>query len=277
MTGAVPVLTDEEMAAIAGLVYTHTGIRLAPTKTALVTARLQQRLRLHRCASFHAYLRHVRHDASGAELRAMLDALTTNQTEFFREREHFGILTERVLPQLRTSGATSIAAWSAGCATGEEAYSLAMTLVDGLGSHRKGTIDLLASDICSSALAVAARGVFPVDHVRHVPAGVLKRYFERGTGQDLGLARVRREIRQLVHFEHHNLMEPYPFTKRRDFIWCRNTLMYFDGAARRRALGHLADSLVPGGYLFVSHSEHVHGVAPGLERVAPGVYRRSQT
>ena len=274
MSDTAPVLTPDDMAAIARLVYDRSGIRLTDMKTALVNARLQKRLRARGFNTFGAYVDHVRKDPSGAEQLALVDALTTNKTSFFRESDHFRFLAEQIVPELLAHRTASISGWSAGCATGEEPYSLVMTLLDALQGRGACEIDMLASDVSSTALVAARRGVYPLDAVHDVAEETLRRYFERGVGEQEGLARVRLAVRQLVHFEHVNLLEPRRMTRPRDFIWCRNTLMYFDRPARQQAVASLVSNLAPHGYLFVSHAENLAGLDHDLHRVAPAVYRR---
>jgi len=269
-----PVLTPDDMAAIARLVYDRSGIRLTDMKTALVNARLQRRLRARGFRTFEAYVSHVRKDPSGAEQLALVDALTTNKTSFFREPDHFRMLADTVVPELLARRAPSIAGWSAGCATGEEPYSIVVTLLDVLQGRGGRDIDVIASDVSSTALLAARRAVYPLAAVQHVAESTLRRYFERGVGEQDGLARVRLAVRQLVRFEHVNLLEPRRMAKPRDFIWCRNTLMYFDRPARQQAIASLLANLAPDGYLFVSHAENLAGLGHDLHRVAPGVYRR---
>ncbi|MGB7218345.1 MAG: protein-glutamate O-methyltransferase CheR [Vicinamibacterales bacterium] len=274
MSELVPVLTPDDMAAIAQLVYDRSGIRLTDMKTALVNARLQKRLRARGFSSFEAYVSHVRKDPSGAEQLALVDALTTNKTSFFREPDHFRFLADQVVPELVARHVPSIAGWSAGCATGEEPYSIVVTLLDALQGRGGREIEVLASDVSSTALATARRGVYPLAAVHHVAEDARRRYFERGVLEQDGLARVRLAVRQLVRFEHVNLLDPRRMTRARDFIWCRNTLMYFDRPARQQALASLLGNLAPHGYLFVSHAENLTGLGHDLCRVAPGVYRR---
>ncbi|OFW27921.1 MAG: hypothetical protein A3G76_15420 [Acidobacteria bacterium RIFCSPLOWO2_12_FULL_65_11] len=276
MSNVAPVLTPDDMAAVATLVYERSGIRLTEMKTALVNARLQKRVRAHGFSTFGAYLNHVRHDPSGVEQLAMVDAITTNKTSFFRESDHFQFLADKIVPALLSRGASSIAGWSAGCATGEEPYSIVMTLLDALQGRGGCAIDMLASDVSATALATAVRGAYAIEGVQDVAHDTLRRYFERGVGEQEGLARVRLAVRRLVGFDQANLLEPRRLARPRDFIWCRNTLMYFDRAARQRAVASLMANLAPQGYLFVSHAENLSGLDHALDRVAPAIYRRKR-
>ena len=274
MVDAFPVPTRDDMATIAMLVYERSGIRLTEMKTALVNARLQKRLRSHGFRTFSAYVQHVLADGSGVEVSAMIDDLTTNKTSFFREPTHFRFLVEHVLPERLERGATSIAGWSAGCATGEEPYSIVIKLLDALRDLGGCAIDMVATDVSKTALAAASAGVYPLDRVHGVPVDALRRYFERGVGEEDGLARVRLPVRRLVRFEHANLLDQRQLSRPRDFIWCRNTLMYFDRSARQTAVDRLVANLAHDGYLFVSHAENLSGLDHDLVRIEPAIYCR---
>jgi chemotaxis protein methyltransferase CheR len=265
------------MRRIASLVYSRSGISLRPdVKEAMVVARLQKRLRTGGFARFADYLQHVEQDRTGTELTALLDALTTNHTSFFREPAHFTVLADRVLqPLLALGGSRPITGWSAACATGEEPYSMAMTLLERVPMAQHNRIRLLASDLSTRALAVARTGMYAVDRVADVPRVTLRRYFERGIGEQAGLVRMKAYVRSLIEFRRLNLMEIQLLGRSFDFIFCRNVMIYFDCEARQRAVSMLERHLAPNGFLFVSHSESLSEVTHGLERCAAGVYQRS--
>jgi chemotaxis protein methyltransferase CheR len=271
-----PRLTTSELRKITGLIYAKSGIALKDAKRALVAARLQKRVRQGGFGSFAAYLNHVERDRSGAELTAMLDAITTNHTRFYREPAHFRYLASHVLPPLISrSAALPIAGWTAACATGEEAYSIATTLLDHIapGHHRR--IRLLASDLSTEAVREARRGVYPLERVAVVRHRTLRRYFERGLGPEEGLARVHRSVRHLIEFRHLNLIEVDHLGRMFDFIFCRNVMIYFNRESRQRVVSMLERHLAPDGYLFVSHSESLSETDHRLRWCAPGIYRRS--
>ena len=275
MRDGSPRPTATDMRKIASLVYSRSGIALRPdVKEAMVVARLQKRLRTGGFARFADYIRHVEQDRSGAELTALLDALTTNHTSFFREPAHFTFLAERVLQPL-LGGARPISGWSAACATGEEPYSLAITLLDRVPLAQHDRIRLLASDLSTRALATARAGTYSADRVGDVPRATLRRHFERGLGAQAGLVRIKAGVRSLIEFRRLNLMEIQLLGRTFDFIFCRNVMIYFDRDARQRAVSMLERHLARGGFLFVSHSESLSEVTHGLERCAAGVYRRS--
>lgn len=269
----LPPIRASELARVIRLVYERSGITLTPAKQALVQARLQKRLRATGCATFGDYLRRVEHDATGQELSALLDAIATNHTSFFRESQHFHLLRTRILPGL-VSREGPIGVWTAACATGEEAATLAITLYESLSTGDRSRVRLLASDLSTKALAVARAGVYPMDRVSAVPAAILKTYFERGLGAQDGLARVGAMIRRAIEYRQLNLLEIDSLGESFDVIFCRNVLIYFDQPVQQRVVSMLERHLRPGGHLFIAHAESLNGLTHTLRWIAPAVYRR---
>jgi chemotaxis protein methyltransferase CheR len=270
-------LTDTDLRAIVRLVYDRSGISLHDGKRALVAARLQKRLRAGGFHTYRDYLVHVEQDHTGQELILLLDAIATNHTSFFRERQHFDLLVERVLPALANGGRPSrLDVWSAGCSTGEEPYTIAMTLLDHLSPQMLPAVRILASDLSTKALRAAQAGVYRLDRVADVPAETLRRHFEKGLGAQAGLARVHGHVRRLIEFQRMNLLDIDDLGRRFAFIFCRNVMIYFDRAVQQRVVSMLERHLAPGGYLFLSHSEGLAGISHGLEWSGPAVYRRRQ-
>jgi chemotaxis protein methyltransferase CheR len=269
-----PVLSDRDLACIVTLVYERAGIRLHDGKRELITARLQKRLRLLGLSSYREYLDLLQRDASGEEMVAFLDAIATNHTSFFREEQHFAFLRDRVLPGLLARpGRQEIRVWSAACSTGEEPYTLAITLADALPDGADG-VNLFASDLSTKALATARGAVYKMDRVRGIPSDVLRRHFERGMGAQEGLARVSPALRRRVEFAQLNLLEIGDLGRRFDVIFCRNVMIYFDRVVQQRVVSMLERHLAPDGYLFISHSESLNGITHGLRWLAPAVYQR---
>jgi chemotaxis protein methyltransferase CheR len=236
-----------------------------------VLARLQKRLRAGGFASFSDYLAHVESDASGDELVGLLDAIATNHTYFFREEQHFAFLTSRVVPQVGTLGGQPFRIWSMPCSSGEEPYSIAMTLADAFPGL---DFSILASDLSTKALKAATAGVYKLHAVQGLGIDRLRRHFERGIGPQEGLARVNAAIRTRVSFERANLIELHDSQQRFDVVFCRNVLIYFDRAVQQRVVATLERHVKPGGYLFISHAESLNGLSHGLTWVAPAVYQR---
>jgi chemotaxis protein methyltransferase CheR len=266
------VLTDQDLKKVVRLVYDRSGITLHEGKRSLVMARLQKRLRHHGFSSFSTYLNHVEKDASGEELVLLLDAIATNHTYFFREEQHFSYLTSRVLPEWRAHAAGGpLRLWCAAASTGEEPYTLAITLADASPAIEFG---MLASDLSTKALKTAKSGVYKLSAVQSIPSDVLRRHFERGMGEQEGFARVSASLRKRIAFRNLNLLEIGDVGERFDVIFCRNVMIYFDKAVQQRVVAMLERHLKPGGYLFISHSESLNGVSHGLRWMAPAVYQR---
>jgi chemotaxis protein methyltransferase CheR len=263
--------TDRDLSAIIRLVYERSGITLHQGKRQLVTARLQKRVREGGFRSFAAYLAHVQADASGVALTRLLDSIATNHTYFFREARHFDFLAEHVPELLARGGGEVLDGWCAACSTGEEPYTILMRLHDaGLGH----TARLLASDISTRALATARAAVYPVAKVAEVPLPLLRRYLEKGLGEQAGLARISLPLRRQVEFQPLNLLEIVSLGRQFDFIFCRNVMIYFDKAIQQRVVTMLERHLKPGGYLFIAHSESLNRIAHHLEPVVPAVFRK---
>jgi chemotaxis protein methyltransferase CheR len=265
-------LTDRELNAIVRLVYDRSGITLHAGKKALIVARLQKRVRAGGFASFSEYLEAVERDSSGAELGALLDAIATNHTSFFREEQHFRLLESRVLPPM-IGRAEPIRVWSAACSSGEEPTTLAVTMFETLPANEHGRVRLLASDLSTKALTTARAGVYKMDRVSTVPQPILRKYFERGMGAQAGLARVSASIRKAIEYRQLTLLEIGDLGERFDVIFCRNVMIYFDRDVQQRVVSMLERHLVPGGYMFISHSESLNGVSHGLKWVAPAAYQ----
>jgi chemotaxis protein methyltransferase CheR len=273
-----PPLSDKDLAAIIRLVYQKSGITLHEGKRALVTARLQKRLRATGARTFSEYLKLVDNDSSGDELVMLLDAIATNHTSFFREAEHFAFLRQRVIPEwIAQHGASSLEPldiWSAACSSGEEPYTLAITLMQALPERDHGRFRVLASDLSTKALRAAEAGVYRIEKVSDLPIEILRAYFEKGLGAQDGWARVQPHVRRHIEFRQVNLLEVGALGRTFTAIFCRNVMIYFDRQVQQRVVAALEQQLKPGGYLFISHSESLNGITHGLRWVAPAIYQR---
>jgi chemotaxis protein methyltransferase CheR len=265
-------LSPEVFKKIQALMYRRFGIALGDHKRDLVVSRLADRLRQRGLGSYEEYLRLVMKDESGDELSAMVDSLTTNHTSLYREPEHFDYLAQAVLPQLKNQ--TSISIWSAGCATGEEPYSIACWLMEKLGSLRPETA-ILATDISGRALRAAQQGVYGEDRFGGLPEAWRRKFLLRGEGRRQGLYRFKPEVQKLVRFKYLNLNEPFAGVGHFDIIFCRNVMIYFDQPTRERLLSKLAKQLSPGGYFLPGHAESLSPELHGMKRVHPAVYRKA--
>lgn len=265
-------VSSGEFERIRSLAYEKFGLDLRKGKEALVAARLGRQMRQANLLSFDEYCRYVLADHTGEALAGMIDSLTTNYTAFYREPAHFEFFRQVVLPAFRERSLVRI--WSAACATGEEPYTLAMCIFEELGRESGGRVRILATDISNRALATARQGVYGAARCRGVPEHILRRCFMRGVGRQAGSYRLRPELRQMVEFRRLNLMEPQAHLGRFPLILCRNVMIYFDRRTREALVLRLADSLEPGGYLFVGHAESLTGLDQPLEYVQPAIYRK---
>lgn len=264
-------LTDAQFDRIARLIHQITGIHLSPGKETLVHARLCRRLRALGLENFKQYFALLDTEDGVRELPRLIDALTTNKTSFFREPDHFDFLREALLRPVQSAG-PRLRLWSAGCSTGEEPYSLAITLYDALADPAACDIRILATDVSHRVLATARAGEYPAEALTDVPDDVIRRHFEPVGSPFPKVYRVRPHIRQWLRIAHLNLMEPWPMRGPFDAILCRNVMIYFDKPTQRRLIERFCALLRPGGWLLVGHSESLNGVHRGLHYVQPAVY-----
>ena len=244
--------SDRDFARIRRLIYDHAGISLSEKKRDMVYSRIARRLRAHGLERFSDYLALVEQDGSG-EWEHFVNALTTNLTSFFREPHHFPVLAE--LARKRPNG---IKVWCAAASTGEEPYSIAITLADVYRSASP-PVHILATDLDTNVLTRARAGVYPLDRVEKLPPATLKRHFRRGTGRNEGLASVRPNLQRMIEFGQLNLLDPHwPVEGPLDAIFCRNVMIYFDKPTQRRILERFVPLLAPDGLLFAGHSENFH-------------------
>lgn len=246
------VFTTRDFERVCKLIYDHAGISLNPSKQDMVYSRLARRLRATGINNFRDYLVLLERD-DAAEWEAFANSLTTNLTAFFREPHHFPLLEAHVLRQRHP-----ISIWCSAASTGEEPYSLAMSMVEAFGSFTP-PVTILATDIDTSVLAKAEAGIYPLERVEKLSAEQVKRFFLKGTGAQQGFVRVRPELRALINFRQVNLLSPdWPVRGPLDAIFCRNVMIYFDKETQLKILQRFAPLLQPDGLLFAGHSESFH-------------------
>jgi len=250
-------------------IYEAAGIRLSSAKKAMVCARLAKRVEHCELSSYAAYCRLLASGQAPGEVQAAVDALTTNETYFFREPKHFDWL--RRVAATERAPARPFRVWSAASSSGEEAYSIAMVLADRLGS---AAWEVLGSDISARVLERARSGHYPMQRASHIPEGYLKRFCMRGIGQQRGTLLIQRELRQRVRFCQINLNAPLPQLGPFDVIFLRNVLIYFDDETKRRVVARLLAQLKLHGSFLVGHAESLHGLNEALEPMAPAIYRK---
>ncbi len=267
-------MREEEFAAIRQYLYDETGISLSAGKRDMACSRLAKRLRHFGLNSYSAYLRKVQDGDPPTERQEFINCLTTNKTDFFREPHHFDFLRDTVIPQLRASGRKRLRLWCAASSTGEEPYTLAMTLREHCPASEGWDARILASDIDTSVLAHAERGVYDLDRAGDIPPAMLHKYFLRGTGAKAGKISARPELRELLTFRQINLIEePWPIRAQFDVIFCRNVVIYFDRDTQHKLLTRFAAQLDPNGFLFLGHSENIHWLADTFAPLGSTVYK----
>ncbi len=269
-------ITEKEFLRFQELIYSAAGIWLSPAKTALLVGRLSKRLRHLGLNSFNEYYRMVSDDPE--ELTQMLNAVSTNETRFFREPGQFEFLEKRILPQWMADAeagkrSRKIRVWSAGCSTGQEPYSLAMSLLHHLPPSAGWDIEIIATDLSTRVLEMAKSATWEFGKASEIPDHYLKAFMLRGRGEQKGKMKAGPEIRSLIHFSRLNLNDAkYPVSGKFDLIFCRNVLIYFNLETRTRIVRRLLDYLAPEGYLFVGHAESLHKMSGVLRAVVPTIY-----
>ena len=275
-------LSDGDLRRVAQYIGAEVGIQLPPAKRSLVEGRLRKRMRRLGFHSYADYLDFALESAEGEGERIhLVDVVTTNKTDFFREPEHFRYLVQEALPELLRSwpeqGRRELAVWSAGCSSGEEPYTLAMVLCEA-AAHRAGLrFSILATDISGRAIATAQRAIYPEARIAPVPMALRQKYLLRSRDGSNGLVRMGPELRQRVRFGQLNLMaRDFGLHQPMDIIFCRNVMIYFNNSIREALVARFEAQLAPGGYLFVGHSESLSGMDSGLTRLSAAVYRKKR-
>lgn len=260
--------TDQDFHRIRKLIYQQAGISLSDSKKAMVYSRVGRRLRATGLSRFDDYLAllETNHEA---EIEAFINALTTNLTAFFREEHHFPVLTKHLA---KLSAAKPIKLWSCGTSSGEEAYSLAMAMVD-LYQSFNPPVKIYATDLDTEVLKIAQTGIYPLERVEKLPADKLQRFFLKGVGAQQGLVRVRPELQEMIEFYPLNLLEQRWLIKGPlDAIFCRNVMIYFDKATQRNILQRFLPLMSQDGLLFAGHSESFHHSADIFKLIGRTVY-----
>jgi len=270
-------LTRSQFQKISALVKAHCGINLKTDKKELVKSRLNKRLRTLNLSSFQEYIEYIERDGSGDELVAMLDALSTNVTSFFRESEHFDYLAHTILPRIIANvggNGRRLRVWSAGCSSGEEPYSIAITICKTLPDPNRWDARILATDISTRVLARAEEGIYDERQVKDIPPALLRTYFTCVETRPERRFQVVKALRDMVCFDRLNLMGPWPMRGPFDVIFCRNVMIYFDKPTQNTLIQRFSALLGSGGTLFIGHSETLTGIRHELRYVRPTVYEK---
>jgi len=271
-TGKEFDFTRADFERVRGLIYERAGISLADSKQEMVYSRLARRLRANGIASFASYLDALEAGRMPAEWESFTNALTTNLTSFFREAHHFPLLAEHALKARAAHGGAPLTIWCSASSTGEEPYSIAMTVCEAFDTLTP-PVQIIATDIDTNVLATASAGVYPIERVDKMEQARLRRFFLKGKGAQEGLVRVRPELRQLITFRQLNLLaDGWDVKGPFDAIFCRNVMIYFDKATQRKILSRFVPLMKPDALLFAGHSENFLYVSDALRLRGKTVY-----
>jgi chemotaxis protein methyltransferase CheR len=266
-------ITTEEFQRFQALIYDKSGITLSDQKQTLLASRLSRRVRDLGLSTFTEYYEKVTKDPSPDEFTQMLDLISTNKTDFFREPKHFEFLRDTIVPGLGRDRRIRI--WSSACSTGEEPYTIAMTLFESVQNPEQWEFKVLASDLSTRVLAKAAAGVYDEERFRDVPPDVLHRHFLRGRGDMAGQFKVKPHLAAAIQFRRINLMDDrFPIKMPLDLIFCRNVMIYFDRPTQETLVNKFHQYLKPGGYLFIGHSESLQWLKHPFKAIVPTVYQK---
>ena len=272
-------LSRRDFQQLSSFIYNNLGIKMPETKSTMLTGRLSKRLRELSLTSFSEYCDFL-FSAEGqeSEMVHLINVITTNKTDFFREPSHFSYLTDKALPTLQSgqsfNGRNSFKIWSAGCSTGEEPYTLAMVLAEVQTAQPGFTYDILATDVSSQVLKVALRAVYPTRLIDPIALQYRKKYLLKGKDKKNPQVRIVPELRKRIRFGRLNFMDDdFGLPEKVDIIFCRNVIIYFDKQTQEKLMLKFCRYLKKGGYLFLGHSESLHGYNTPLVQVAPTIYR----
>ncbi len=264
-------ITDQEFALFQRLIYKLAGISLSDAKRVLLVGRLGRRLAHYKFDTYSQYYRLVSSGEHPDELQQMVDLLTTNETYFFREPQHFDFLREVILKERRGAGTFRI--WSGASSSGEEAYSMAMVLAEHCND---GSWEVFGSDISLTVLARAQAGVYTQERISGIPPDYLRKYCLKGVRSQEGKLLIDNRLKQRVRFAQVNLTQPITGVGDFDVIFLRNVMIYFDAETKRKVIENMLPHLKPEGYFIVGHSESLHGISTRLQALKPTIYRRAR-
>jgi Methylase of chemotaxis methyl-accepting proteins len=260
-------------------IESNLGIKIPPSKKIMLESRLAKRLRALKMANYEDYCAYV-FSAEGfeREIQQLIDVITTNETDFFREPHHFDYLSDKVLPELvLEKGFTELNIWSVAASTGQESYTLAMTMEEFAHLRAPFKYRILGTDISETVLRIATAGIYTEHQAAKIPTMLKKRYCLRSKNPAQKTIRMKPELRERILFRKLNLMDPeYPIKKKYQIIFCRNVFIYFDRPTQKKVLERIYSHLAPGGYLFMGHSENISNVQMPLRNVSAAVYRNIQ-
>ncbi|MGI6856774.1 CheR family methyltransferase [Mesorhizobium sp. 1B3] len=269
-------LSQRNFDRLSRFIYQYSGIKMPATKLTMLEGRLRRRLRATRIITFDGYCDYVFDDGGlESEMVHLIDAVTTNKTDFFREPKHFEYLREKALPDLARRGIRRIRAWSSACSTGAEPYTMAMVMEAFLDTSADATYSILATDLSTDVLEKARLGIYPTELVEPVPEDLRRRFVLKAANAVRREVRITPYLRSKIGFARMNLMDQrYNVGDPMHVIFCRNVLIYFDKETQGKVLHRLCECLEPGGYLFIGHSETIAGLNLPVRTVANTVLQR---
>jgi len=268
-------VTEKDFSNFSKLIYAKCGINLHNGKRELLKARLAKILRNSDFTSVKDYYRYLTEKASDQEIIPLLDTISTNLTSFFRESRHFEFLSDTAIPELlKRRGSKKLNVWCAACSSGEEAYSIAITLLESVRDSQLWDVNVLATDISTRMLNTAKQGIYDKDRVGKIPHQLQRAYFKKGIRKWQGFYRVKPQLQKIIKFERFNLMEPLPSNHTFDVIFLRNVMIYFDKPTQEKLVNKCYDNIEKDGYFFIGHSESLTGVNHKFKYIKPSVYRK---
>ncbi|MBI9110168.1 protein-glutamate O-methyltransferase CheR [Maridesulfovibrio ferrireducens] len=270
-----PKMKDTDFKKFSNLIKSEFGIKMPLSKKTMLEARLQKRLRALGMISHSEYCNFLFSPGGlEKELTSLIDVVTTNTTDFFREPKHFELLLTTVLPELTRRSSAPVKIWSAGCSSGEEPYTLGIVLSEFAEKNPDFNFSILATDISNEILNKAINAVYPMSKVDVIPMGMKKKYLLKSKNKANQLVRIAPEVRRKVEFRRLNFMESFPFKDEKDIIFCRNVVIYFDRATQYTLFSKFCAKLSKGGFLFIGHSESISGMELPVRQIAPTVYQK---
>lgn len=271
-------MSSDDFDSLSEFVFEQSGIKMPPVKKVMLQSRLQKRLRELNITSFKEYTEFVFSDVGQKnEIIHMLDVVSTNKTDFFREPVHFDYLNSQVLPEFTSKDQLNynFKVWSAGCSSGEEPYTIAMTLNEFKNNNSKFDYSIIGTDISTAILQNAVTAVYKEERIENIPLELKRKYFLKSKDREKKTVRVIKDLRKKITYNRLNFMsDVYNMPETYDVIFCRNVLIYFNRDTQERVINKLCYKLKSGGYLFIGHSESILGMNLPLEQIKPTIFRR---
>jgi len=267
-------LTDAEFNKLSSFIYNNYGIKMPPAKQVMLQSRLQKRLKALKIYSFKEYINFVFGKDGNQEIVHMMDVVSTNKTDFYREATHFDFLNSNVLPKLYQEN-KFIKLWSAGCSSGQEVYTLAIELSEFALKNQGFDFSIFGTDLSTIVLKKAINAIYPEEAVAMIPIEKKRKYLLKSKAKDKQLVRVNSNLRRKTKYQRLNFMDDnYAVNEKFDIIFCRNVLIYFDRETQEKVINKLCNNLKPGGYFFLGHSESITNIKAPLKQIKPTIYTK---